>query len=181
MRISKVTTKKGDKGRTKLGDGTEVKKSDLRIKCLGSIDELNSFIGAAKVISSDANYKNILHDVQNQLLNLGGEVSMNDQKFALLTKQSIENLDSFIEELNRELPPLKEFVIPGEDEFSSRLHVARSVCRRTETFIAELVEQNSGKLSWIQYLNRLSDLLFVMARAHLSNNKISESMWQRTD
>jgi len=179
MRITKITTKSGDGGKTKLGDGQEVSKSDLRIKCIGQVDELNSFIGYAKVATT---HKGIIKDIvkiQNQLLNLGGEISVPEKDLNLITDSAIILLDERVHELNSELAPLREFVVPGEDEFSARLHIARTVCRRVETLITELIEKNSGKKIWIQYLNRLSDYLFVLSRYHLDKNGVVENQWER--
>ena len=181
MRITKVTTKKGDSGKTKLGDGQTVPKSDLRIRCLGSIDELNSFIGYAKIACEDDEIRDNLVQIQNQLLNLGGEISLPDLKHNLIKIENVEFLESIIADLNKILQPLKEFVIPGDDEFSARLHIARSVCRRAETMITELNAVETGKKVWIQYLNRLSDFLFVSARYHLQQNRLTEKQWERSD
>lgn len=179
MRITKVTTKSGDGGKTKLGDGQEVSKSDLRIKCIGQIDELNSFIGYVKVASKNNEIIKDIVKIQNQLLNLGGEISVPGKDLNLITDNVIILLDDKINSLNKELEPLKEFVLPGEDEFSARLHIARTVCRRVETLITELTEKESGKKIWIQYLNRLSDYLFVLSRYYLDKKGIVEIQWER--
>jgi cob(I)alamin adenosyltransferase len=178
MRITKVTTKKGDSGKTELGDGSKVSKSDLIIKTIGQVDELNSFIGFAKVAAND-DLVNKFSDIQNQLLNLGGELSIPNRNLNLITDQMVSLIESDIVKLNKELPPLKEFVIPGEDEFSARLHIARSVCRKTETLIVELIENKIGKPIWIQYLNRLSDYLFILSRYHVNQIGIKEKQWKK--
>lgn len=177
MRITNVTTKTGDSGKTNLGDGKIVSKSDLRIKCLGAIDELNSFIGFAKV--ADNEQKENLTTIQNQLLDLGGEISSPMLKLDLISVDTLKNIEEWIEKLNSKLPPLKEFVIPGDDEFSARIHLARSICRRVETLLVELSEKENIKLLWIKYLNRLSDLLFVTARYHLNQLDVKERQWDR--
>lgn len=181
MRITKVTTKKGDRGKTQLGDGKTVSKSDLRIKCIGQVDELNSFIGSAKVSCDDNDIRGHLKQIQNHLLNLGGEISIPESNSKILRNESIKFLESLTEEMNANLPPLKEFVLPGEDEFSAKLHLARSVCRRVETMIVELINQESGNSNWIGYLNRLSDFLFVAARYHINLNQLTENQWKRSD
>ena len=181
MRITKVTTKTGDGGRTKLGDGKEVAKSDLRIQCIGLIDDLNSFIGYSKVILDNSEIFNNIENIQHQLLNLGGELSMPNKDLGLIKMETISFLDDIINTYNIKLPPLREFILPGDDEFSSRLHLARSVCRRAETKIAELYEKELGNEFWIQYLNRLSDFLFVTARYHLFKSDITEKQWNRID
>ncbi len=179
MRITKVTTKTGDKGTTSLGDGTKVSKSDLRICCIGEVDELNSFIGHVKVIAPNKDLVQELSEIQNNLLNLGGELSIPDKNLGLLKEESIFQLETIIEELNKELPSLNDFILPGGDELSARLHIARSVCRRVERKIVKLMENEDGRDIWIKYLNRLSDYFFVLARYHTIKNNINENQWSK--
>lgn len=179
MRITKVTTKTGDKGTTSLGDGTKVSKSNLRICCIGEVDELNSFIGLVKSATTEDDLVQDLNTIQNNLLNLGGELSIPDNNLELLKEESIIRLETSIEEMNKKLPPLKDFILPGGDELSARLHIARSVCRRVERKIVELVGKENGQDIWIKYLNRLSDYLFVLARFHVIKNKIDENQWSK--
>ena len=179
MRITKVTTKVGDKGTTALGDGSKVSKSDLRIKCIGDVDELNSFIGHAKIATNDKEIVKELSEIQNNLLNLGGELSVPENNLELLKEEPISRLEVSIEEKNNKLPPLDDFILPGGDEFSARLHIARSVCRRVERSIVRLIEEEKGRKVWIKYLNRLSDYFFVLARFHTVNNNIIENQWSK--
>ncbi len=179
MRITKVTTKIGDGGTTALGDGTKVSKSDLRINCIGEIDELNSFIGHAKIATSDQRIFKELIKIQNNLLNLGAEISIPGKKLELVKDESVSDLEDIIEQMNKKLPSLKEFVLPGGDEFSARLHIARTVCRRAERNIVNLVGGDKKFNIWIQYLNRLSDYLFVLSRFHLSQDNIHEEQWSK--
>ena len=179
MRITKVTTKTGDKGTTSLGDGTKVSKSDLRIDCIGEVDELNSFIGHVKVIAPNKDLVQELSEIQNNLLNLGGELSIPDKNLGLLKEESIFHLETIIKELNKDLPPLNDFILPGGDEFSARLHIARSVCRRAERIVVKLIEEENGRNVWIKYLNRLSDYFFVFARFHTVKNNIDENQWSK--
>ncbi|MCK4904138.1 MAG: cob(I)yrinic acid a,c-diamide adenosyltransferase [Candidatus Marinimicrobia bacterium] len=179
MRITKVTTKTGDKGTTSLGNGTKVSKSDLRICCIGEVDELNSFIGHIKVATPDDDLVQELNTVQNNLLNLGGELSIPDKNLELLKDESIYHMETTIEIMNKELPPLKDFILPGGDEFSARLHIARSICRRAERTIVKLIEKEDGRDIWIKYLNRLSDYFFVLARYHTIKNNINENQWSK--
>ena len=180
MRISKVTTKMGDKGQTKLGDGSEVSKSHIRIECLGQIDELNSMIGFACSVCKNKNFIKKFKDIQNDLLNLGGEVSLPKTKGNLLSDQRILEIENFINQLNSELPPLKEFIIPGGDDFSSRIHIARTTCRKVERKIVSLLETEEGNENWIRYFNRLSDFLFVLVRFYTQKNDIDEIQWNRS-
>lgn len=177
MRITKVTTKVGDKGTTVLGNGTKVSKSDLRICCIGEVDELNSFIGQAKVVISEEELIQELIGIQNNLLNLGGELSIPDRQLGLLREESVFHLETITKKLNKELPPLKDFILPGGDEFSARLHIVRSVCRRVERNIVKLSAKENGRDIWIKYLNRLSDYFFVLARYHTVKNNINENQW----
>jgi len=179
MRITKITTKAGDKGTTTLGDGSKVSKSDLRISCIGEVDELNSFIGHVKIVASEEDLVHILSKIQNNLLNLGGELSVPKKQLDLIKEESIFHLETIIEEMNKELPPLKDFILPGGDEFSARLHIARSVCRRVERKIVKLIEEENGRNIWIKYLNRLSDYFFVLARFHTVKNNIYENQWSK--
>lgn len=179
MRITKVTTKIGDKGTTSLGDGAKVSKSDLRICCIGEVDELNSIIGHAKIAVSGDDLAQELIKIQNNLLNLGGELSIPNKQLELLNEESVLHLEARIEELNKGLPPLKDFILPGGDEFSARLHIARSVCRRVERKIVKLMENEDGRNIWIKYLNRLSDYFFVLARYHTMTNNINENQWSK--
>jgi len=179
MRITKVITKTGDNGTTALGDGTKVSKSNFRICCIGEVDELNSFIGHVKIATIDEDLIQELVGIQNNLLNLGGELSIPGGSLELLKNISIIELENNIEKMNKELPPLKEFILSGADELSARLHIARSVCRRVERNIVRLIEEENGRNIWIKYLNRLSDYLFVLARFHVVKNDIFENQWSK--
>jgi cob(I)alamin adenosyltransferase len=179
MRITKVTTKTGDNGTTVLGDGSKVSKSDLRISCIGEVDELNSFIGHAKIATSDVDLVQKLNTIQNDLLNLGGELSIPDKNLELLKEESIFHMEAGIDKMNQDLPPLKDFILPGGDEFSARLHISRSVCRRVERKIVKLVEAENGRNVWIKYLNRLSDYFFVLARYYTNKKNIDEEQWSK--
>ena len=179
MRINKVITKTGDKGTTVLGDGSEVSKSNLRICCIGDVDELNSFIGHVKIATTDLELIQELVEIQNNLMNLGGELSIPNNNLELLKEESIIRMENIVEKMNQDLPPLKEFILPGGDDFSAKLHIARSVCRRTERSIVKLIEEVDGRDIWIKYLNRLSDYLFVLARLHVVKNNLIENQWSK--
>ena len=126
MRITKVTTKTGDKGRTGLGNGERVSKNSLRVNAMGSVDKLNSIIGWARVVSNKHSARP-LEEIQQDLFNLGGELAIPDVQLNLLKDLRIDWLDSNIDEINALLPPLNEFVLPGGPEFTARVHIARSV------------------------------------------------------
>ncbi len=177
MRISKVTTKKGDKGNTSLGDGKIVSKTHPSIDVLGDLDELNAMIGFAITACDETAIKKELLIIQNDLFSIGGEISLPDKEIELLSKDRITTLESQIEEMNKTLPALKEFILPGGNEFTSRLHITRAVCRRVERQVVSLLDSENGNTRRIQYLNRLSDYLFVLARYCTQS---SETQWKRS-
>ena len=178
MRITKVTTKTGDKGKTALGDGSRVKKDSLRIHCLGSIDELNSSIGLASVMLP---VKPIidLKSVQNDLLNIGAEISMPGSKKKFLNKDRILFLEKEIESINKDLPPLEEFILPGGNDLCSRINMARSICRRAERDLVSLNSKEQISPEVLKYINRLSDYLFVVARLLIQISDSDEIQWNR--
>ena len=176
MRISKVTTKTGDKGQTELSNGQRVSKSHLRIKTMGSIDHLNSIIGWVVSVTV-SNVKRDLKSIQQDLFNIGGELSMPDSKLDLLKNSRIIWLESEIERLNSDLPPLKEFILPGGTELSSRIHIARTECRNVERDLVSLGTEVKLDHNHLVYLNRLSDYLFVLARNIQSGASEPEDHW----
>ena len=180
MRITKVTTKTGDQGNTMLGDGSRVSKDNVRIQCLGSIDELNASIGFA-LITSKEDHGTDLKSIQNDLFNIGGELSIPSIEKPLLHPDRVDFLEKRIESINKQLLPLEEFIIPGGSEAGARLHVARSICRRAERNLVSL--NNIEKLSTdiLKYVNRLSDYLFVLARFTIDISGGKETQWDRSD
>jgi len=179
MRISKVTTKTGDKGQTGLGDGKRVSKDHPHMVFQGNLDELNSFLGLVVTTCNDKELVNELKSIQQDLFNIGGEASMPGTELELLNNDRVTFLEESIEKMNESLPPLKEFILPGGTEFSVRIHVARAVCRRAERSCVTLM--NNGVLveSWLIYLNRLSDYFFVLARFTSQNLGEGETLWER--
>lgn len=179
MRISKVTTKSGDKGKTSLGNGERVSKSHLIINLLGDIDELNSQIGSAISSSNSSLISSELQSIQQDLFNLGGEISIFNSGTILINDDKVKFLEERIEDLNQTLKPLKEFIMPGGDEFCSRIHLARAVCRRAERSCVSVLDLVKEKNIWLPYLNRLSDYLFVLARYVSSERGSEEILWKR--
>jgi cob(I)alamin adenosyltransferase len=180
MRITKVTTKKGDQGETELSNGKRVSKAHPRIQCLGALDELSCHLGLVFSIAPEGLQKTI-HHIQNDILNLGGELSSPQQEKVLLQEERVTEIEAQIQRLNRDLPPLKEFLLPGGSEVPARLHLARAVCRRAEREVVALLERETGRKLWVQYLNRLSDLLFVLARSQQQEQGGgSEPQWHRS-
>ena len=179
MRISKVTTKSGDKGNTSLGNGERVSKSHLLINLLGDIDELNSQLGSAISSCKSELISSELESIQQDLFNLGGEISIINSGTILINNDKVEFLEERIDELNQTLKPLKEFIMPGGDEFCSRVHLARAVCRRAERSCVAILDLVKEKNIWLPYLNRLSDYLFVLARYVSSQRGAEEILWKR--
>ena len=179
MRISKVTTKSGDKGNTSLGNGERVSKSHLLINLLGDIDELNSQLGSAISSCKSELISSELESIQQDLFNLGGEISIINSGTILINNDKVEFLEERIDELNQTLKPLKEFIMPGGDEFCSRVHLARAVCRRAERSCVAILDLVKEKNIWLPYLNRLSDYLFVLARYISSQRGSEEILWKR--
>jgi cob(I)alamin adenosyltransferase len=161
-RLSKITTRTGDRGETGLGDGSRVAKSSPRVRALGDVDELNSAIGLLVAEQPPAEIAETLSDIQHDLFDLGGELSIPGH--AMLGDAQIERLEARIEAWNAELPPLKEFILPGGTRAAAAAHLARTVCRRAERSLVELKEKEEASDAALRYLNRLSDLLFIAGR-----------------
>jgi len=179
VRITKVTTKTGDKGKTALADGSRVSKDSLRVHCLGSIDELNASIGFAAVLlpkKPEIDFKSI----QNDLMNIGAEISIPNSEKNFLYQDRIDYLDKKIELINNDLPPLKEFILPGGNDVCSRIHLARSICRRAERDLVSLNNKEQISPEILQYINRLSDYLFVVARSLFRISDSDEIQWDRS-
>ena len=161
-RLSKITTRTGDAGDTGLGDGTRVAKHSPRIAALGDLDELNSAIGLVLAEEVPTEVREALLDVQHDLFDLGGEVSIPGH--ALLKDERVVFLEDRVEAWNAGLSPLKEFILPGGTRAAAATHLARTVCRRAERSIVALAQHEKVGEAGKRYLNRLSDLLFVAAR-----------------
>lgn len=161
-RLSKITTRTGDRGETGLGDGSRVRKSSVRVRALGDIDELNSAIGLVAADEVPADVAEALAEIQHDLFDLGGEISIPGH--AMLADAHIERLEARIQAWNEELPPLKEFILPGGSRAAAAAHLARTVCRRAERSVVELGEKEKVGDAALRYLNRLSDLLFIAGR-----------------
>ena len=161
-RLSTITTRTGDDGTTGLGDGTRVAKSNARIAAMGDVDELNSTLGLLLTEALPSELRDLLVDIQHDLFDLGGEMSI--PGFELLATERIARLDSAIERWNATLPRLAEFILPGGCRAAAIAHIARTIARRAERSVVTLGEQSTVRPELSQYLNRLSDLLFVLAR-----------------
>ena len=161
-RLTQIVTRTGDKGTTGLSDGSRVDKDHPRIEAIGDVDELNSVLGLLLSCSLPEDIARDLRDVQQRLFDIGGELSIpGEQKLRPETVMVIEHL---VEKHNAVLPPLREFILPGGSEAAARCHVARAVCRRAERRIVALSREEDVNPNLLAYVNRLSDLLFVIAR-----------------
>ena len=179
VRITKVTTKGGDNGQTSLGDGERVSKNHLRVHAMGAVDKLNSVIGWTRSIAQSG-IKDDLEKIQQDLFNLGGELAISSGDQELLKNTRLEWLEIESETINKELPPLKEFILPGGLELSSRIHIARTECRDTERTLIALGEVETVPALQRHYLNRLSDYLFILARKVKNDEGSTEVPWDYT-
>ena len=162
-RLSKIYTRTGDHGDTGLSDGSRVAKNDPRIEAIGAVDELNSVLGMVLAMPVPEDIQQKLLQIQHWLFDLGGELSLPGQQ--LMTEAQVTLLEQWLDQWNEPLAPLKEFILPGGTQVAATTHLARSICRRAERRLFALATQQSVKPTALRFLNRLSDLLFVCARA----------------
>jgi cob(I)alamin adenosyltransferase len=180
VRLTKIYTRGGDAGETSLGDGSRVSKLDARIAAYGSVDELNATLGVVLAGDCPEEMRDVLVRVQNELFDLGADISVPLEHEGRLrtTQEQVEALESDCDRFNAGLPELKSFVLPGGTEAAARLHVARTVCRRAEReALAASAEHELSPLALV-YLNRLSDLLFILARVANAAAKHDEPLWK---
>jgi cob(I)alamin adenosyltransferase len=178
-RLSRIITRTGDAGTTGLGDGSRVDKDSARIEAIGAVDELNSHLGvllATLMLPTDIAGK--LLRIQHDLFDLGGELAVPGH--GAINDAQVAALEADTEQLNEKLPPLKEFILPGGGEAAARCHVARTVARRAERRCWALARAENWRSPALVYLNRLSDLLFVMARSLARQDNGGEILWDRS-
>ncbi|MDB5943729.1 MAG: cob(I)yrinic acid a,c-diamide adenosyltransferase [Ramlibacter sp.] len=175
-RLTQIATRTGDNGTTGLGDNTRVSKDSLRVHAMGDVDELNSQIGVLLCEDMPPGVRELLVEIQHQLFNLGGELSI--PGFELLKAQALLALDQALEQYNAELPRLQEFILPAGNRPASQAHVCRTVARRAERSVVALGAAESLKDTPRQYLNRLSDLMFVLARVLNRMNGGDDVYWK---
>ena len=175
-RLSKIYTRTGDDGTTGLGDGTRVAKDSLRVDAMGDVDELNSVIGLMLTETVPDILVDTLTQIQHDLFNLGGEICIPD--YVILNQANIENLEEAIDTLNDALEPLKEFILPGGTKAAAYCHLARTVCRRAERKLITLARDEKVTAVSLKYLNRLSDLLFVLCRIINKEAGVPDVLWQ---
>ncbi|MGE0099961.1 MAG: cob(I)yrinic acid a,c-diamide adenosyltransferase [Hydrogenophaga sp.] len=175
-RLTQIATRTGDAGTTGLGDNTRVSKNSLRVHAMGDVDELNSHIGVLLCEDMGDDVRALLVEIQHQLFNLGGELSI--PGFELLKPQAVIALDEALETYNGQLPRLQEFILPAGTRAASLAHVCRTVARRAERAVVALGSEEALKETPRQYLNRLSDLMFVLARVLNRMNGGDDVYWK---
>ena len=182
VNITKVYTKRGDKGETDLLGGSAARKDSLKVESYGCIDETSSFIGLARYYTKNKVIKERLKEIQNKLLVLGGFLASDDKGKEMMKDQikeeDIKLLEGYIDEYNQKLPPLTHFILPGDDEVAAHFHVARTVVRRAERRIVSLATQEDLNPLIQKYVNRLSDLMFVLARY---SEEVENKKWKSTN
>ena len=183
VNITKVYTKRGDKGETDLLGGSVARKDSLKVESYGCVDEASSFIGLARYYCKNKVIKERLKEVQNKLLVLGGFLASDERGKEIMKDQikeeDIKLLEEYIDEYNQKLPPLKHFILPGDEEVAAHFHVARTVVRRAERRIVSLTAQEPDLNPLIQkYVNRLSDLMFVLARY---SEEVENKKWKTSN
>jgi cob(I)alamin adenosyltransferase len=178
VRLTRIYTRGGDQGETSLGDGSRVPKLDCRIGAFGTVDELNSLLGVVLAGDVSAEIRDVMSRVQNELFDVGADVSVpfgvGDGRLRISQTQ-IDRLEADCDRFNADLPELKSFVLPGGTEAAARIHVARAVCRRAERDVLDAARQVELNPLVPVYLNRLSDLLFILART--ANSGADEPLW----
>ena len=175
-RLSKIYTKTGDDGTTGLGDGTRVAKDSARVSAYGTVDELNSSIGIVLAQEIPAPIREALTQIQHDLFDLGGELCI--PGMAMVHEADVERLEQTLDGFNADLPPLKDFILPGGGMAAACCHLARTVCRRAEREVVTLSRSETVRPEAVRYLNRLSDLLFVLSRVLARASGHGEVLWQ---
>ena len=181
-RLTQIATRTGDAGTTGLGDNTRVSKNSLRVHAMGDVDELNSNIGVLLCEDMPEGIRSLLVEIQHQLFNLGGELSI--PGYELLKPEAVLALDQALEEYNAQLPRLAEFILPAGTRAASLAHVCRTVARRAERALVALGNEEALKETPRQYLNRLSDLLFVLSRSlnrHRSDGSVGDDVYWKSE
>ncbi len=183
VQLTRIYTRGGDKGKTSLGNGSRVAKHDPRVAAYGTVDECNSVIGLARLHSGDGEADAVLSRIQNDLFDLGADLCTPEEEAPeypplRMTSAQVERLEQEIDGMNAELEPLQSFVLPGGTALSAYLHLARTVARRAEREMTALAEHEAINPEVIRFVNRLSDLLFVMARYYNDKGR-ADVLWVR--
>lgn len=176
-RLSKIVTRTGDGGTTGLGDGSRTTKDSLRIDAIGEVDELNSMLGVLLCEELPDPVKDALYGIQHDLFDLGGELCLPGMN--VIKEAQVSRLEELAELFNRELPMLKEFILPGGSRAAALAHLARTVCRRTERSMVRLHTTEALSEAARRYINRLSDLLFILGRLLNRSSGQGDVLWQK--
>ena len=176
-RLTKIYTRTGDDGSTGLAANTRVQKDDVRIEAMGDVDELNSTIGLLLTEAMPEDARTLLVQIQHRLFDLGGELAM--PEYQMLDAAHTSALEAAIDQWNATLPPLKDFILPGGSRSGAQCHLARTICRRTERRLVNLHRHTSQRSEVLRYMNRLSDLLFVLARVLNRETGQEVVYWQK--
>lgn len=183
--MAKIYTKAGDKGKTGLVGGQRVPKHHIRLEAYGTVDELNSFVGMLQSQTMDKRLQEFLGKLQYKLFDIGAYLAteaddLGKYNITACTKEDVIAVENLIDQLNEELPKLRHFIMPGGHQTVALCHVVRTVCRRAERCITRLAEERGVDVDElvIQYINRLSDLLFIMARKLAQDLQIAENKWE---
>ena len=181
-RLTQIATRTGDDGTTGLGDNTRVSKASARPMAMGDVDELNSHIGLLLCEDMPADVRELLIDIQHQLFNLGGELSI--PGFELLKDDALAQLDAALERYNATLPRLQEFILPAGTRAAAQAHICRTVARRAERAVVALEQHEAVRTAPRRYLNRLSDLMFVLARVlnrHRADGSVGDDVYWKSE
>ncbi len=182
MRITRVYTRFGDRGNTQIGGGAVVSKGSLRVEAMGTVDELNAFVGVVRSFLQDAELNRRLEELQHELFTLGADLAVPlPAKAPRIADDHVKHLEEEVDRWNTHLPPLKEFILPAGSPAVAFLHVCRTVCRRLERTVVRLAREESLSPQLLAYVNRLSDWFFVLARmvAHLEQQEETYARFSR--
>ena len=182
--LNKIYTKKGDDGKTELGDGNRIEKFSTRVEAYGTVDEVNSVIGTVTCLNINKELKTALERIQNDLFDLGADLCLPENENEAIAyeplrvrKEQVSRLESEIDSMNKSIEPIRSFVLPGGTEIAANFHLCRTVCRRAERRVVKLMETETINLEALIYLNRLSDWFFVAARKSNDNGK-DDILWK---
>ena len=182
--LNKIYTKKGDDGKTELGDGKRIVKFSTRVEAYGTVDELNAMIGTITSMNIEKKLASCLERIQNDLFDLGADLCLPEDTTGHINPEPLrveksltERLESEIDEMNKRIDPIRSFVLPGGNEIAAKLHLCRTICRRAERLVVKLIENEKVNKDVLKYLNRLSDWFFVAARVSNDDGK-KDILWK---
>ena len=182
--LSKIYTKKGDDGKTELGDGKRIVKFSTRVEAYGTVDELNAMIGTITSMNIETKLHSCLERIQNDLFDLGADLCLPEDTTGHMNPEPLrveksltERLESEIDNMNKRIDPIRSFVLPGGSEIAAKLHLCRTICRRAERLVVKLIENEKVNKEVLKYLNRLSDWFFVAARVSNDDGK-KDILWK---